>query len=316
MIRTNMRLTSFIILILGMSPVISAQPVSTTVDGGYSGGKHLQCKAYLSGPNHITQGKTMLLFTMPGTGAYTTYFNHPETGNIYFLSIDKPGILPDLNHPGTPIVNRYQFDYYTMNTLVVCAQNALYWATDYLKPARPKIILHGHSEGTRVMTNVINNLHSQDNKVSFKNDIKALILSGVILQPMSEVIAFQFKGEELEKLMAAYQKHDSDYLYNNYKIGWYWLDDALHENQSRLVQLSDLAKTAQGRALPIEILHGLLDEAVSAKAVQEFDKKNHASPENKRLNLHARYYNAGHELNETAVFDMNILHGYYFNRID
>jgi len=106
-----------------------------------------------------------------------------------------------------------------------------------------------------------------------------------------------------------------DFLYNNYQIGWNWLDD-IFNGKPKLVDLGALAKSAQGRKLSIELFQGLLDTAVSTKQVQKLERKNHEKPAHEQLNLRARYYDAGHELTETAFWDMEALHEYYFNRID
>lgn len=142
-----MRLIFAICFAIGFPLVVSATPLSTSVDGGTSDGKQLKCKAYLSVPAHVKPGIPKFLFSVSGTGAYTTYFHHSKNENVYFLTIDKPGILPDFNKTGKAIVDRALFDYYTINTLVTCAQNALYWADDYLKNVQTKTIFQGHRRG-------------------------------------------------------------------------------------------------------------------------------------------------------------------------
>jgi hypothetical protein len=257
------------------------------------------------------QSAPKLVFKEPGTGVYTTYFFHPKGGDIYYLTLDKPGILPDFKNPEKPIVDRSKFDLYTVNTLVTCAQNALYWADDYIKNDKTKIILDGHSEGTMVMPGLLLKLYADKNKIPLQKKIKALFLTGLVTQPMSDVLEFQFKGEEYKQIMEAHKKHDADYLYNKYQINWHWLDDVLHQDRNKPISLVKLAEFPQGRTLPIEMFQGLYDPAVAAKAVEDLEKNNNAKPENKRLNLHARYYNTDHDLNETSFFDLSILHDYY-----
>lgn len=298
---------------LALPQIVLAQPMTTTVDGGMSNGKHLECKAYLSAPTKNHQSVPTLLFMEPGTGVYTTYFNHETGHDYYYLSIDKPGVSPDLKNPGKPIVDRTAFDYYTIKNLVTCAQNALDWAQDYLKNADAKIILQGHSEGTEVMINVVNNIFSNKDKEQLQKNIKAVFLSGVVIQHMSDVIAFQFKGEELRKLMKAYKKHDSDFIYNNYQVGWYWFDDIFRNHESGMVEIRDLAKLPNARNLPIEIFQGLLDEYVPTPPVEKFETQNLSNPKDKQLKVNARYYLSPHHMNETTIFDEKELMKYYFN---
>jgi len=310
-----MKFLFFICFAIGLPLVVLAEPLSITVNGGISNGRQLQCKAYLSSPTHVTQGVPKIIFSVSGTGAYTTYFHHSKNKNIYFLTIDKPGILPDFDKPGKPIVDRSLFDHYTLNTLVTCAQNALYWADDYLKNVQTTLILQGHSEGTVVLTNVISNLYADNHRKQLQNNVSAFFLSGAVVQPMSDVLAFQFKGKERKKLIRAYRTHDADFLYKNYQIGWAWLD-GIFKGTTKLVDLGALAKSAQGRALPIELFQGLLDTNVPTKQVQKLVRQNQDKPANKQLNLRARYYQAGHELDGAALLDMQALHEHYLNHPD
>lgn len=299
----------FVVVLVAMLfslPAI-AEPVSKIVDGGVSSGKQLNCTAYLTVPTQLNGQVPKLAFKMGGTGTYTTYFDHPKTGSVYYLTLDKPGILPNPDDRGKPIIDRAAYDFYTMNTLISCAQNALNWAHDYVKSKQSSIILYGHSEGTVVLTNVLYHLYSDKNKQQLQENVKAFFLSGAIVQNMSDVLAFQFKGKEFMELNKAYRKRDYDGIYNRYTVGWHWMDDILNPDKSKRVTLSALSKFPLGRKLPIEIFQGLRDEAVPTKAVKALEKKNN-------LNLHARYYETGHEMNEVALFDIRIIFDYYLGK--
>jgi|GEM_PF-5472258 len=283
--------------------IAPAVPFATTVDGNISSGKRLQCKAYLSPPS-IKSAQPKLLFSIRGTGFYTTYFDHNKKGDYYFLTFDKPGVAPNLKDHDKPAVDRSQFDLYTLSTLIDCAQNALNWAFDYLKKPQIKIIVHGHSEGSYISINLAKRMPSK---------FKAIFLSGVITKHMREIVDAQFKGEDLKNLMRSHKRHDSDFLFNNWGIGWYWADDVLKGDNSKLFTLSSLAESAETRKLPIEIFQGLLDQETPGKEVLSFESDNLKKPKDKQLALHARYYNAPHGLNYSALVDVDALLEYYFN---
>lgn len=301
------------------------EPIVATVDGGLSNGKQLQCQVYLFPPvaiEKIAQGKISLLFSQGGTGVYTTYFNQPKEGGNYYLSMDKPGILPDLKSKDAnkPIVDRTKFDSYTMDNLINCAQNALFWADNHLNHANKEIILQGHSEGTVVMANLVKRILADKRNTQFQDDIKALFLSGVVMRSMSDVLHHQLEDTHddklnYKKLEQAYNTHNDDYIYNNLGVGWYWIDSAFaNKTPDVSVVLNDISKLDKGRALDIEIFQGMNDVDIPAKWTIEFETTNKTRPTDQQLHMNARYYNAGHSLNQTAVTDIELIKNSVFNK--
>lgn len=296
-----------------------SSPISTVVDGGYSYSKHLQCTAYLHTPeqpnvthkNHVT-----LHFFQSGTGIYTTYFDQPwTTQSDYYLTIDKPGITPTGLAPDHPKVDRSSYDYYTTDTLINCAQNALYWATHYLDHTKKSIVLSGHSEGSIVMTNLVHRIFSDKNATQLQHEIKALFLSGVVMDNMSDIITYQFKDMPQEAYLSAYKaydSHDNDYFYHNFHTSWHWIDNALNKKHPLSEQLSDIAKTNEGRMLSIEIFQGLFDTKVPAASIMNFEKGNIQKPKEEQLHLNVRYYAADHKLSDSTFADMRLLLSKYF----
>jgi hypothetical protein len=302
----------FNILSLGIAnQAAAALPISTTVDGGYSYGKHLECRAYLHISENIrpnTANNKTLHFFQPGTGAYTTYFDTPWTDNTdYYLTIDKPGIIPNPNNPHEPIVDRQLFDYYTTDTLVNCASNALFWADDYFKNTNISIVLGGHSEGSIVMTRLVYNTLINSSKTPLHGKISALFLSGIVMDNMSDVLAFQLNKISYDKFMVAYKAHDDNYFYKNYQVGWYWVDNSLKSDYPIKKTLDDIATSSVGRTLPIQMFQGLWDRNVPTKSVLTYEENNNKKTTDNMLTLLTRYYNAGHSLNATAITDMQLL---------
>ena len=300
-------------------------PIVAKVDGGLSNGKQLQCRVYLFPPASIeknAQGKIALLFSQGGTGVYTTYYNQPKDGGDYYLTMDKPGILPDLQSKdaNNPIVDRTKFDFYTMNNLIDCAQNALSWADNYLNHANKVIILQGHSEGTVVMANLVKRILSDKRNNQFQDEIKALFLSGVVMRSMSDALHHQLDDTHddklnYKKLEQAYKAHNYDYIYNNLGVGWYWISSVFaNKTPDVSIVLNDISKLDTGRALDIEIFQGINDLDIPAKWTMAFETKNKTRPAEEQLNVQARYYNAGHGLNQTAVSDIEMIKNSVFNK--
>ena len=294
-------------------------PITTIVDGGYSYNKHLQCTAYLHAPepskvkhNHYAT----LHFFQSGTGIYTTYFDKSWINqNNYYLTIDKPGITPAGSDPDHPNVDREFYDYYTTDTLINCAQNALYWANHYLSHTKKSIILSGHSEGSIVMTNLVHRIFSDKKATQLQLDMKALFLSGVVMDKMSDIITYQFKEMPQAAYLSAYQAydtHNSDYFYHNFHTNWCWMDNALNRKYPLSERLFDLAKTDAGKALPIEIFQGLFDKKVPATSIINFEKENAEKPQEQQLHLTVRYYAADHKLSDPTLSDMRLLLNKYF----
>lgn len=290
---------------------VSAEPMTKMVDGNESDGKRLQCKAYLSAPAKNENGKMKLFFSISGTGVYTTYFDHNKNADYYYLSFDKPGIMPGNNAQSKPKIDRSSFDLYTIDSLLDCAQNALNWGYDQLNNQQIEIVLQGHSEGSLVVINLAKRIMS-DNKRHFDKKVKALFLSGVVTKNMRDIVDAQFTDSDRKNLEKAYKKHDSDFLISTWGIGWHWADQILQKKFSRLVEFSALCDDERTRALPIEIFQGLFDTDTPTKEVQSFEKQNRAKVKNKQLNLRARYYSAPHGLNESALVDVDALRDYYF----
>ncbi|MBA2655660.1 MAG: hypothetical protein H0U70_01585 [Tatlockia sp.] len=315
-------LSSLIISSL-FSSHLASQPVSTIVEGGLSYGKKLQCHVYLQQSTTALknpQGKKTLLFSQAGNGIYTTYFDQFDQSIDYYLTLDKPGISPALASKNPkPNVDRSLFDYYTVENLTICAENALNWADNYLNHIDKKIILQGHSEGSVVMSSLVLRILNNNSKQKLQNEIKALFLSGVVVKNLSEVLRYQLQemhDEELsyDQMKNAYKSKNYDFIHNNMEVGWYWLDNVLTNKTRGLNAIfADIAKFDKGRTLPIEIFQGLADKSINAQWTIEFETKNKAEPIDQKLNINARYYNSDHGLNETAVADMMLKRAYYFN---
>lgn len=296
-------------------------PISTIVDGGYSYGKHLECNAYLRQLNKKnsleTAKQATLFFFQSGSGYYTTYFDAPWTNNTdYYLTIDKPGISPDMQNPRHPIVNRQLFDYYTVDTLSLCAKNALIWANDQIIAADKRIVIAGHSEGSLVAAHVFYQLMKDNNNPNLKDTIKSLFLSGVIMDDMETVLKFQYKDrkEDYQQLLKAYEKHDDDFFFNHFGAGWYWFDNILKNKKSVSAILHQLAFEGLDNSIPIEIFQGLNDEAVPSSSVIQFESDNNQSSKH-QLNIRARYYNTGHQLggiNGVGIEDVAIMVSHFF----
>ncbi|MBA2709614.1 MAG: hypothetical protein H0U57_03355 [Tatlockia sp.] len=314
---------SCLILSILFSPQLFSKPIVGSVDGGQNFGKQLHCKVYLHQSTPLEknpEGKKTLLFQQSGTGIYTTYFDEVKGASDYYLTFDKPGISPDFKskNRSKPKVDRNLFDFYTINNLTLCAENALTWADNYLNHVDKMIILQGHSEGSVVMSSLALRLLKTSPEQKLQSELKALFLSGIAMKNLTKVLHYQLKEMHdetmsYEQMMKAYKTRNFDFIHNNMEVGWYWLDNVLN-NKTRGIEiiLSDIAKFDKGRALPIEFFQGLEDKLINAKWAIEFETKNKAAPANKQLTINARYYNSDHGLNETAIADMQLKREYYF----
>ncbi len=291
-------------------------PITATVDGGMSEGRHLECMAYLHSGQPVTQGAPLITlhFFQPGAGMYTTYFDPPWAPGVnYYLTLEKPGITPNPADRDNPRVDRSIYDYTTTKNLITCAQNALYWADNYLGPStEKKIILGGHSEGTVIVSNALNQILSDPTKSHLQSEIKAIFLSGVAMDEMPQIVRYQLQGKAYQQFMHAYQSQDDDYFYSHFQLGWYWMYSAMNTHESVSDALLAIENFPQGRKIPIEIFQGLLDKNVPYQSVIKFEDRNEALPVNQQLLLSARYYETGHDLDPTVISDMELLMGSYF----
>lgn len=304
--------------------------VSTLVDGGMTSGVELQCTAYMHMPDKILQNSNLLPIYFvqygSGVGIETSSLNHDvlESGDIapeYFLTMDKPGIKPDPNFPTDPtkhIIDHNQYDYYSPDNLGTCAQNALYWAFDYLKKENHPILLHGLSEGSIVVANMTQKILSNNNRQDVKNNLKALFLSGIVMDKMIDVLNYQVKtgamsSDTYKNTMEAYNNRDNKSLFEYSQQGVAWFDYmftpiASTKNPPNVTDILDsLSTTKEGRALSIEILQGLNDKEVNPQSVLNYEKNNFTKDKGQKLNLKARYYNAGHGLDQPDTLP-DILH--------
>ena len=295
----------------------SPVPITTTVDGGISNGQHLQCMAYLHVPaqpkNQDSQYVTIHFF-QSGAGLYTTYFDQSWAPDAdYYLTLEKPGVTPNMADPNNPNVDRKIYDNYTTQTLITCAQNALVWVDNYLGPnTEKKIILGGHSEGTVVMTNVLNNILNDLSQTHLQNEITAVFLSGVAMDNMKDIVRYQITGDAYRQFMQAYHAQDDDYFYSHFQLGWYWMYSAFNTPKAVSEILLEIGGNPQGQKIPIQIFQGLLDKNVPYQSVMKFEDSNNAAPADQQVLLSARYYETGHDLDPTVISDMEVLMGSYF----
>ena len=303
----------FFILITNIITLsVEAETLSMTVSGGMSYGVNLQCTAYLHKPDTIQQNNNLpIYFYEQGSGLYSMSTFNGGGDEAYSLSLDKPGISPDPNDSSKVIVHRELFDYYTMDTLTECAKNALIWAIDSLKDPNKVVILHGHSEGSVIMTKLTYEILSNSFPQNSQIQLKALFLSGVVIDSIENIMrTHQLNSSDYKTYMENYNngnytQAEDDFFYNNYQIGWYWVDNALNNSYIPLKQVfENISKLENGRTLPIEIFQGLNDLSVPSKSVLELENINNQKQENEKLNLFARYYNSDHELNSTAFSDL------------
>lgn len=294
-----------------------AETISSSVDGGISYGKVLQCTAYLHIPEQAPHNNNLpIYFYEAGTGLYTmsTFegFDGNNNNNLtYTLTMNKPGVSPDPKDPSSAVANRDFFDFYTMDTLIECAKNALIWAENTLNDnLNRNIILQGHSEGSVVMTKLAYNILSNSISTLSKNQLKGLILSGVVMDKFTDVLSYQLSPEEYKLYLQNYNnghftQAGDDYFYNTGKTGWYWIDNAVNANYVPLTQVfQNISKLENGRTLPIEIFQGLNDKEVSPTSVLKFETDNDAKSSEQQLSVFARYYNSGHTfINPSGQFN-------------
>ena len=87
------------------------------------------------------------------------------------------------------------------------------------------------------------------------------------------------------------------------------MDAALNQNNpnhlaSSIKQVLDkLAPTSGGKKLPIEMFHGIYDDAVNPKSVYDYLEANKAKISDKLEKIEARFYNGPHspDLNTLAL---------------
>ena len=315
--RFKFRLQWLLIAITLLSSALVQAGVSLRAQTHVKGTDDKTCAAYLHGPE-IEEGATdnakalPLIFAISGTGIYSARRMveiHPVTKalldqkKVMVLSVEKPGI--SYLSAATPghLIDDAVYNRHTQRDLIQCAIEALKWAqtTDFSLPTTP-VYFVVHSEGTQVSLRVLKDLLTSDATTAAR--IKGIFASALVLQGWRDLINQQIgDATERAKFWKAYQNRDDKTLRNYGHLAYaYWHDILATEANEE--NLKALARTDVKTFL--HVYHGLNDLNTRAKPVMDFESWN-SGRRDKLLPawlLSARYYQAGHALNQSAVDDM------------
>ncbi len=269
----------------------------------------MKCQTYL----RIPEGSATLpiLVTLSGSGIYSAASDQELPPHVAYLfnqkkvnvlSFDKPGISWVQNKV---VVNDSEYNRFTMKTLSECLEQALKWAVNNkgLK-FNDQIFVNAHSEGAIIAMSLLQKKDRKNDAVLKK--IKMVLLSGVPMDPFKKIVSSQIPEKDSKKFWDALKRKDDSYIRTWGGVSSRYLADAFASDS-----LNDILKDLASRDadLNIQVFQGLNDQNVSAGAVLDFEKWNEVQAKAKKpaLNFSARYYEAGHNLNRTAINDMVVL---------
>ena len=294
------RLSFFFLLVASLSNAAEVRVLRTAVEARPG----MNCEVYLSLP--ANGPVTGLYYQRSGTGLYSMAALSPtaasliEKERLARLVLDRPGILPDPSHPEGALVDENTYFKTTHSDLIKCTVQALNWAFQQkeLKDV-PAVVLAGHSEGTEIV--VRSYLELARTKSAVADKVKAFILSGTPMIGIRENLERQLRNapkEESKPMRAALKARDDKYLLKHGGIPSAYFDEYFAQEpfEKTLERLASLKPKVK-----IEMFHGLDDRECEVKRVLAFEKQNEQSKN--RLDLHVRYYQALHGLNEAAQED-------------
>ncbi|MFA6549291.1 MAG: hypothetical protein WCT39_05125 [Candidatus Margulisiibacteriota bacterium] len=268
-------------------------------------GASLTCNAQI----RKTDENRPLVVVLNGTGRYSMANDDELPPNIAYLLSDRKISVLTIDKPGISwkdskiVVDEKQYNQHTQKDLVRCLVNALKW-TSMQKGIDKKIYFVGHSEGAQIAVRTYESMLNSNSELA--KQVVMLVLSGSPMQSWKTIIEKQLGDNKKEELWRALKNSDNNTIKG---IGGvpvaYWRDifstEPLADTFKKIARLSPSAS--------FQFFHGLEDENVSVKAVQQLEKWNVAQVIGKKssLKMSARYYLADHKLNLAAMNDSIML---------
>lgn len=266
-------------------------------------GRACDARLVVQDPASAARGVALSLW---GTGEYTMHRSwEGDPGaeaalrhGAAWLVIDKPGIHAEGDGHR---VDDATFEAYTVDDLVACASAALSWAAERAAPGAP-LVVHGHSEGALVATRLALRWHAEDHPRA--PDLVALLLSGTPASGMGEIFWGQARASgRVRAYRRALATGDDAFVRQHAGLGVATLR-ALLETEPLGDTLARLARLRP--ATRVVLFHGLQDDRVPVGTVRALVEANaqrrwHGEP---NIELYARYYDAGHGLDDAATRDL------------
>lgn len=271
----------------------------------------LRCQAFFDAP---VGGKDLpLVIALNGTGLYSMGKSsslHP--GVRYLLETEKSVSVVSFNKPGIRLnkssatgydLHTESYDKHTQDDLVQCTYNAIMWAlTQPQVQNQAALFFVGHSEGSQIAVRTL--LKLRDEKPELLQRVQAMYLSGLPMIPWKDMLKQQVSAEQIKKIEAAIEKEDNELLLR--QAGGipasYWKNVFKSESLAET-----LAKAAPSlKHIIFHVYQGLKDANTRAEPLMEFEERNlrRFSEGKDHVRWTARYYNSGHELNDSAVNDV------------
>jgi hypothetical protein len=305
-------------ILLSISTLTFAETLSSevTVPSG------LKCKVYLHSSEKTPKGSPIIL-DIQGNGIYgrradsliAAEANYLFSENQAFVvTYDKPGIEGnEVLLPGTHLTDPQNFRFnsdafyrHTQKDLTLCATQALEWAIsqkEIVGESNP-VILTGGSEGAQIQIRLVHGLLKNHQEALLKR-IRSVILTGTLMEGWEDLKRFQL-GEKSEEFFDAIKRQDANYfIKNKFNVGLAYYEDIFNTPVIR-DQLMEILH-ANLQTTDFHFFHGLNDEKVSVKPVQEFEGTYQdlcEKPKSFRCNFDFRYYLAGHRMSLAANNDM------------
>jgi alpha-beta hydrolase superfamily lysophospholipase len=299
-------LAPFFCLALALAPATArAAPLAQTTVQAASG---RSCLAFLQA-SPGAQGLPLVVASH-GSGIYTNVHDRfpvgdaVRAGRVALLSVDKPGVRPNPDKPGEPLVDDPAYNAYTRADLVDCAAAGLAWARSQpaVAPEGP-LVFFGHSEGALVALALLDQLHAKAPAEAAR--VRGLLLSGTPTLAFSATLADQVGVRTARKIEALARAGGDAELREFGGIGAGTLADMLdaHPYEALLGALA-----ARGAPTSITLFHGEDDrncdpEAVRSSFASRWERHHPADRRPLRLQLR-RYPEAGHHGNAEMATDL------------
>jgi hypothetical protein len=248
-----------------------------------------------------------VVVSQQGTGIYST--GTPEAvepvvkglldeGRVAVLTIDKPGISVGVD--GAAVVRAAEYEGYTQSDLVSCLEGAVSWALGGAEGGA-RVILSGHSEGAEVVTSLYERLLVRAPAVA--RAVRLLVLSGVPLDGWRSILDGQLSADQRIRFWGALRSGDAAALRGFGGLTPVYVQAVLMQRP--------LAESIWGLArrrarAAIRVYQGEADRNTRPGAVHELVEENgrRRAAGRPALDLQARFYAAGHGLNQAALADI------------
>jgi pimeloyl-ACP methyl ester carboxylesterase len=284
MLRAMIRRLAVIGIVVGACGASGARPAAPHVEAELDGGDGLACREYVvegAAPIHD------VVLSMGGTGTGTAAFLPDgeralvDAGGVAVIHFDKPGVRGTFGDPRSAQIDDATFRRHTQGALLACARDAVIRAVDRYGAVR--VLLRGHSEGALIALALYDDLLATRPELAAR--VRALILTGLPLEPFGELLARQLAPTP--DLAAAIARCDWSVM-RGLGISCAYLADAEARPSGRA-----LFERLAARAAPaeVDVLAGTDDQNTPVRFVRDLEAWNAAQG---HLDLHVRYYEGAH----------------------